>query len=75
MLLFLLGLIIAISLFYNLPKNSLGRLQRVQNSLARVVVPSTKRCHHISPVLANLHWLSVKQKIDFKIATITFKTL
>ena len=63
------------SLFYNLPNNSLGRLQRVQNSLARVVVPSTKRCHHISPVLANLHWLPVKQRIDFKIATITFKTL
>ena len=30
------------SLFYGLPKNSLKRLQRVQNSLARVVIPSCK---------------------------------
>ena len=31
------------SLFYGLPASSLDRLQKVQNSLARVVVPSVKR--------------------------------
>ena len=35
------------SLFYNLPDNSINRLQRIQNSLARAVVPSSKRTHHI----------------------------
>jgi hypothetical protein len=63
------------SLFYGLPASSLNRLQRVQNALARVVVPSVKRHHHISPTLKELHWLPIKQRIDFKIASITFKTL
>jgi hypothetical protein len=63
------------SLLYNLPNNSLDRLQRVQNSLARFVIPAVKRHHHISPTLAKLHRLPVKQRIVFKIATITFKTL
>ena len=47
----------------------------VQNSLARVVIPSCKRSDHITPVLAKLHWLPVKKRIEFKIATITYKVL
>jgi len=39
------------SLFYNLPDNSLKRLQHVQNSLARFVVPSIKRHQHIHLLL------------------------
>ena len=74
MLLFLLSLIIAILSSIIFQRTLLVGL-RVQNFLARVVVSSTKRCHHISPVLANLHWLPVKQRIEFKIVTITFKTL
>ena len=50
-------------------------LQRVQNSLARVVVPSVKYSEHISPVLRKLHWLPIAQRIKYKIASITFKTL
>ena len=63
------------SLFYNLPDTSIDRLQLVQNSLARFVFPSVRRCHHISPTLAKLHWLPIRQRIVFKIATITHKTL
>src|SRR6187399_158774 len=63
------------SLFYNLPDTSINRLQHIQNSLARFVIPSVRRCHHISPVLAKLHWLPIRQRIEFKIATITHKTL
>jgi len=63
------------SLFYNLPDLSINRLQRVQNSLARVVVPSIKRSQHITPTLINLHWLPVKKRIKFKLATITYKVL
>ena len=63
------------SLFYNLPSTSIDRLQHVQNSLARVVVPSVRRCDHISPILAKLHWLPITKRIEFKIATITHKTL
>ena len=63
------------SLYYGLPESSITRLQRVQNSLARVVHPSVKRHHHISPVLKKLHWLPIHQRIIHKIATITYKTL
>ena len=65
------------SLYYKLPACSLNRLQIVQNALARVVVPCVKRSHHISltVTLRRLHWLPIKQRIDYKIASLTFKTL
>jgi hypothetical protein len=63
------------SLFFHLPSTSISRLQRIQNSLARVVVPSTKRSHHISPVLKKLHWLPISQRITYKVASLTFKTI
>ena len=44
-------------------------------ALARVVVPSVRRNHHITPTLRQLHWLPIPQRITFKIAFITFKTL
>ena len=63
------------SLLYGLPSSSLDRLQKVQNSLARVVVPSVRRRHHITPTLKMLHWLPIHQRIQFKIASLTYKTL
>ena len=50
-------------------------LQVVQNSLAHTIYPSVKRSDHISPVLHKLHWLPVSSRIEFKIATLTFKVL
>jgi len=63
------------SLFYNLPDSSIHRLQTIQNSLARIVLPYYKRRDHISPALSTLHWLPIRQRITFKIASLTFKTL
>ena len=63
------------SLFNGLPKSSIKRLQRVQNSLARVVMPSCKKYDHIQPILHQLHWLPITKRIDFKLATLTFKVL
>ena len=63
------------SLYYNLPKTSLSRLQRVQNSAARIVVPSARRFDHVTPILRKLHWLPVENRITFKIALLTYKTL
>src|SRR3989441_11220385 len=74
-LLFLPKLTTANSIFYGLPDLSLHRLQLVKNALARVVVPTVRRFHHISPTLRSLHWLPIPQRITFKIASITFKTL
>ena len=54
--------------------SNLTRLQRVQNSLARVVAQKRWFCH-ITPVLSDLHWLPVRHRISFKIATVTFRVL
>ena len=54
--------------------SNLARLQLVQNTLARVVTEKSGFCH-ITPVLSELHWLPVRHRINFKIATITFKVL
>lgn len=35
----------------------------------------TRRHEHITPVLANLHWLPVKYRIGFRILLLTFKIL
>ena len=42
----------------------LKRLQSVQNAAARLVSGS-RRCDPITPVLARLHWLLVRQRIAF----------
>src|SRR2546425_11087582 len=39
--------------FYGLPDTYIKRLQRVQNSLVRVIFPSLKRSDHITPALIN----------------------
>jgi len=35
----------------------------------------TGRCEHITPVLRELHWLPVRRRVDFKLATFMYKTL
>ena len=62
------------SLLYGLPKNVIKQLQRVQNAAARVVTLSPK-FYHITPVLANLHWLSIYLQIELKILIVTCKPL
>ena len=62
------------SLLYGLPAVHVARLQRLQNSSARLI-SHTIRFHHITPVLKSLHWLPVKYRILFKVAILTFKIL
>jgi len=62
------------SLFLNLPKSQLGRLQLILNSSARAV-SKTPKYSHISPVLKSLHWLKIEQRVEYKIISTTYKTL
>ena len=62
------------SLLYGLPSTEISKLQRVQNSAARLVSLSKKR-DHVTPILQELHWLPVQYRIDYKIALLTFKAL
>ena len=57
------------SLLAGLPENRLGRLQRVQNNVARLVLGRRGR-NHAKPLLRSLHWLPVRARIEYKISRI-----
>jgi hypothetical protein len=63
------------SLLFQLPATSIIRLQRVQNSLARVICNATKRQSHSIDLLKSLHWLPISERIKYKIAVLTYKVL
>ena len=50
-------------LYTGLTQSNIHKLQMVQNAAARMLT-GTKKREHITPVLAQLHWLPVKFKID-----------
>ena len=62
------------ALLYGLPESSLFRLQKVQNTAARLV-SRTRKFSPITPLLCDLHWLPVQQRITFKILLLTFNAL
>ena len=55
------------------PQYILDKLQKVQNSAARLVLKSRKH-DHIQPLLRNLHWLPIRSRIEYKISTLCFNT-
>ena len=61
------------STLWGLPAVHLNRLQKIQNSAARIVA-RTKKSDHITPTLRELHWLPVNERIDHKILTLAFST-
>ena len=56
---------------YGVPEKDLNKLQRLQNSAARLVTRTNPR-DHITPVLKTLHWLPMRQQITFKILLIVY---
>ena len=62
------------SIMYGMSKSLTTKLQRQQNTLARVVL-QTNRLSSAGPLLSELHWLPVASRIQFKLATLTYKTL
>ena len=62
------------SLLFGLPSCLTAKLQKVQNTAARIITRSRKY-ESITPVLRQLHWLPVMKRINFKILTLTFHAL
>ena len=48
----------------------LTKLQSIQNAAARLITRTS-----ITPVLRDLHWLPIRRRIEFKIATLVYKCL
>ena len=51
---------------------NLDKLQRVQNTLAHVVTELRRR-DHITPALKEMHWLPIRARISFKVATVVYR--
>ena len=62
------------SLLFGIADGLMCRLQSVQNAAARLVT-GTRRCDHITPVHRQLHWLPVRQRVNFKVAALVHRSL
>ena len=62
------------SVLIGLPDHLLCKLQSVLNAAARLVT-GTRKFDHITPILKNLHWLPIKQRIKYKTLLLVFKSL
>ena len=60
------------ALYLGVPNCIIEKLQSVQNAAARLITGTRSR-DHITPVLYNLHWLPVNQRIKYKVLLMIFK--
>jgi len=63
------------SLLYSVPISAINRLQRVQNSLARIACQLPNYHTDSSALLKRLHWLPGVQCIQYKIAVLIFRAI
>ena len=62
-------------LLYGVSEHLLSQLQGGQNSIARLMTKTKKKREHITPALIELHWLPVRQRIEYKLLLLTFNSL
>ena len=60
------------SVLAGLPANLLNRLQAVINAAARLIC-SARKSEHITPILMDLHWLRIQERIQYKLCVLVFK--
>ena len=59
-------------MFAGMTKSNVNKLQRVQNTLARVVLRRGK-FDHITLALQELHWLPVEHRVSYKLASLAHR--
>ena len=62
------------SLFFNMSKQNIYKLQKVQNAAARLI-DRKRKCESVTSTLRDLHWLKVEQRIIFKLLLIVYKVI
>ena len=62
------------SLLFGVPTSQLSRLQRIQNTAARIVHRVSKFTP-ITPILEELHWLPVNIRINYKLLILVFRAI
>jgi len=60
------------AVLHGIPSCNILKLQRVQDSAARIVLQAPRRSH-TEPLLRQLHWLPVQYRIKYKLAVLTYK--
>ena len=58
----------------SLPKVATQSIQSIINTTARLIT-GVRKYDHITPVLKELHWLKIDERIEYKIALQTYKCL
>ena len=68
--------------FAGVVDEQIARIQKIQNNAARLILGKKKRKKekkkekkrdHVIPLLKELHWLPVKYRIQYKLATLAFR--
>ena len=62
------------ALYYGLPNKTVSHLQMVESMCAKLMLRKSKY-DSTTDALSQLHWLPIKHRINFKIATITHKCI
>ena len=62
------------SLLHGISKYDTNRLQRLQNKAAKLVFALGRR-EHVTPLLKDLHWLRMEERIKFKVLLHIYKCL
>ena len=62
------------ALLYDIPQYIRNKLQLVQNAAAKVIT-GDKKHDHVTPILYDLHWLPIEQRIVFKLLLTCYKAL
>ena len=62
------------SMLLDIPNYNIQKLQWIQNMSARIVCQLPQRSR-ITNLLADLHWLKIPYRIEYKIATLMFKCI
>ena len=62
------------ALLYGTTQSVTSKLQRVQNTAARII-SRTRKYDSITPVLISLHWLPIEYRCQYKLLLYTFKAI
>ena len=62
------------SLYTGLPQQQINKLKRVHHAAARLIT-GKRKYERITPILKELHWLPLEQRINYKVLVLTYKCL
>ena len=56
-------------------KEQISRVQKAHNFAAKIAYGDAKKYDHVTPILKDLEWMNIENKINFDICTFTYKIL